>query len=353
MDLAQKEDYLQQLFRDVFHNEIDYRTCSFSYMPASASNFAAVTTLAFSRARRSRLFQLPSWIKHFVGLQTFIVHDLPDLRELPDSLGRLTALQSLYINDCSNLVRLPDQIKEFTKLDHLEIHRCFNLTALPAVIGQLASLRYLIVTESRISCLPDSVGDLAMLETIRIQNCNHMHYLPTTISRCSKLRTIDILGPLTELPDLSNLKSLLQLHVTSRLITCLPPSVNELKELQTLDISWCINLVSLPEIGNLVSLQKLNIYLCRLTLPKSIGVLALSEIITSDWRLHHNISGHVKHPHGHLQVRTSTHHVHYFTNYRQTILTLIMASSRRKKLRQPPSEIWELVLHFVVGLVGH
>ncbi|XP_044466545.1 disease resistance protein RGA2-like [Mangifera indica] len=80
-----------------------------------------------------------------LGVQTFVIIDLPSLVDLPQLIlrGSANTLQRMRIEGCHNLVELPEWLQDLTSLQTLEIINCPELSRLPEGMQHLTALRQL------------------------------------------------------------------------------------------------------------------------------------------------------------------------------------------------------------------
>lgn len=106
-----------------------------------------------------------------------------------------------------------------------------------------------------VAILPGSIFNLINLEVLRIDHCL-VHSLPTALGLLEKLKLIVASGCrlLGEIPmepgSLSSLKVLLLRHTN---ITSIPETIRSLSCLETLDLAWCVQPRTLPELQSSLS----------------------------------------------------------------------------------------------------
>ncbi|KAL1194201.1 Disease resistance protein ADR2 [Cardamine amara subsp. amara] len=168
------------------------------------------------------------------------------LKELPD-FSNATNLESLNLNNCTALVELPSSFSNLHKLDHLQLRSCKSLQVIPSLIN------------------------LVSLEKISMNGCSRLRNFPNLGINNLVLRHIDISGSvnlktfLTDLPT-----SLKYLNLINSGIERITDCIKGLHNLETLLLSSCKRLVSLPEIPS--SLEYLTAVNCE-SLERVIGPL--------------------------------------------------------------------------------
>jgi Leucine-rich repeat (LRR) protein len=216
---------------------------------------------------------------------------------LPPSLGQLAELQTLTIIEC-NITRLPEELGLLKKLKQIRLSRCYRLRLLPESLGQLAGLNMLAISECPLIVLPNSIGSLSSLRSLSLYACELLTRLPESLGQLTALRTLDI--------------------TSSAALTSLPASLRQLTALEHLTITDCTFLAELPE---------------------TISYLSLSQL-TVNWGWYGKIPGHVSHPKGSVELRSSNVKICNLTNYFQTIMTMAICMRRRHaRLVRLPSEI--------------
>ncbi|KAL4601015.1 hypothetical protein ACB092_11G241500 [Castanea dentata] len=224
--------------------------------------------------------------------------DLSDnsIRMLPNSITRLHNLQTLKLFECHSITKLPSG---FTKLVNLRLLEINTLTHIPRGWEQMTSLQALSVFKFEIkrnSGLKDLQGSNELkfpkLQEISLYNYegvkfpNWMSSLTTLVEfRLEDSNKCQHLPPLEQLPNLKQwqgFKSLQSLEITRcpNLIS-LPEGINVLTSLQRLDIWFCPKLKSLPEgIQGLTSLQTLEIWHCPKLKSLPEGIQGLTSLQT-------------------------------------------------------------------------
>ncbi|KAL1194214.1 Disease resistance protein ADR2 [Cardamine amara subsp. amara] len=189
------------------------------------------------------------------------------LKELPD-LSKATNLESLNVGKCTALVELPSSISNLYKLDVLNTWSCESLEVIPRLTN-LASTNIDMEGCSRLSSFPDlptKIKNLSVKGTA-------VEELPASLTYCSCLESLRYNGNLkafiTDLPT-----SVRSLDLSKSGIERITDSIKGLHNLQTLDISDCKRLVSLPELP--CSLQYLDARNCE-SLERVSGPLNISN----------------------------------------------------------------------------
>ncbi|KAM3690934.1 hypothetical protein ACB098_09G160700 [Castanea mollissima] len=211
------------------------------------------------------------------NLETLVLNDCGELRELHPSIERLTSLTSLYIRYCKNLVCLPSTICSLKSLESLDLSRCSRFKNLPENPWIIEGLRMLDLSKTAIEEIPSSLGGLIGLTSLTLRSCENLVHLPSTICSLKSLESLDLSGCYNfyNLPEnLGNVKGLKRLDLSETAIKELPSSIERLTSLTSLNIRYCVNLVWLPStIWSLKSLESLDLSKCSNfdNLPENLG----------------------------------------------------------------------------------
>jgi Leucine-rich repeat (LRR) protein len=242
----------------------------------------------------------------FPKLKRLVMQGCESLKRLPESIGHLTDLEHLDLTNCIKLVTLPDSIVRLVSLRLLQLDVCDELQQLPEELGKLTNLETLSVCYcDTLSKLPASVGGLKMLKTLNMESTG-VRDLPmgfgllTSLTSlilpglCSvgeifqglqSLTLLDVLNGFGDMGGLGALTALKELKLCQHgTITTLPKSLGNLKLLVHLDISecvelltvealpeglehldfrHCINLVEIPSLASMRSLMYLDLTNCK------------------------------------------------------------------------------------------
>ncbi|XP_039155884.1 plant intracellular Ras-group-related LRR protein 4-like [Eucalyptus grandis] len=83
-----------------------------------------------------------------------------DIRDETNSVGKSMHLRELNITDCELIEHVRDEIGVLAKPERFSLRGCYGVSILPTSIGDLALLKKLDLSITRIGSLPESVGKL-------------------------------------------------------------------------------------------------------------------------------------------------------------------------------------------------
>ncbi|KAL5565318.1 hypothetical protein UlMin_028482 [Ulmus minor] len=262
------------------------------------SNFKFLRSLSLIGMRFKILLDKVGKLIH---LRYLDLSDNYEIKVLPDSITRLHHLETLILENCAHLERLPQDMKKLVNLRHLELSGCRSLTHVPRGIGELTSLQTLSLfkvvddNNDQLSNQCARLGELSGLNNLhgklRIE-LGHVKDVASE-SKAAKLKDKEQLQSLylswrrryvenienyeMALDGFQPAQTLKALHMENYMGLRISDWLSSLTRLQSLHISGCFNLVSLPnEIGNLSSLGYLNLGECSslASLPNEIGNLS-------------------------------------------------------------------------------
>ncbi|BFI30108.1 protein MpNBS-LRR5 [Marchantia polymorpha subsp. ruderalis] len=201
-----------------------------------------------------------------------------ELKSVPGTICKLEELRDLQLDHCKKLVSLPRTIKDLRKLENL------NLFLTNVWDGPKSTRRALpkYIKPIKPAANLQDVASLTSLTTLKISNLSILpgpsYPLPLQLSCLKSLKSLRHLQVnfirVSSLPDISNLTALQTLDLSwCKDLLSLPLGVESLPELRRLDLKSCWSLKHLPALDELPNLECLDISRCRLIkqLPKSFG----------------------------------------------------------------------------------
>ncbi|CAL5401861.1 unnamed protein product [Camellia sinensis] len=202
------------------------------------------------------------------GTKNLILKDCINLVEVHESIGKLGRLVFLNLKGCKNLEKLPSKIGHVTSLEKLILSGCSKLDQLP----ELGKMKYLTVLHAdgtainRIATTTSedkSWSSLFWSWVLKPRKSTESIYFPSaslpgslvslSLSNCN-LSNDDLMK------SLGSLSVLQDLNLSENPISSLPEGIKGLNVLQSLRLSRCTRLQSLPELP--MSLEMLNIDGC-------------------------------------------------------------------------------------------
>ncbi|XP_027180107.1 disease resistance protein RPP4-like isoform X1 [Coffea eugenioides] len=140
---------------------------------------------------------LPHQLQYLTTLTSLSLHNFGGIRVLPDWIGNLVSLETLKLRDCDKLQSLPPEaaMRRLTKLTCVDVFDWSGLRS-ASTLREL-QLRGLPHTES----LPHQLQYLATLTSLTLANFGGIEVLPDWIGDLVSLETL-------ELSDCENLRSL-------------------------------------------------------------------------------------------------------------------------------------------------
>ncbi|CAL5057324.1 unnamed protein product [Urochloa decumbens] len=232
---------------------LDLGNCHSGNLPASIGKLKQLRYLSAPDMQHTKV------PKHVTSLSKLIHLDLSGsvkISTLPDSVNKLRNLLHLDLSGCCNLHSLPESFGDLMNLSHLNLANCSLLNTLPESVDKLRSLLHLELCGcSGICSLPKSFGELINLQRLDLADCYNLRSLPKSFGRLYELQYLNLSGCLK-----------LNLRVDIETICCLT-------KLQYLNLSHCPSLIHIPEsVNNLKNLHTLDLSKCHWIeiFPKSL-----------------------------------------------------------------------------------
>ncbi|KAM5559903.1 putative disease resistance protein RGA4 [Rosa sericea] len=256
-------------------------------MPIASILSNQLTTLTYLRLRYVKgLTCLPEgMLENNKNLAHLKIWECSELTHISEGFEYCCAsLSHLKIYFCANLRYLPDGMLT-PSLKELTLWYCGNLEYIPdATHGGLTSLETLKVCYCyKITSIPFSQG-LPSLGELRIEDCPELSSLPGGLEFCTSIRSLTILKcPKVPSISIESLSTSLQELCVSNLDS-LPISRGGFTSLRQLTIEFCESAEFGPEFSSflqtLVSLQTLNISHCKNleTIPSSDKLTSLRSL---------------------------------------------------------------------------
>jgi Leucine-rich repeat (LRR) protein len=239
-------------------------------------------------------------LEWFVGFPSLRYLNLgsANLEKVPDwihAINMLPPLRELHLTGCG-LVTLPQSIStvNFTLLSVIDLSKnyfnSFKTWWLTNVSG-LSTIK--LVSSELIGAILVGLGHLNNLCNLELGYNYFVGKIPNSFSNLCNLQTFDmeynnISGEINDFLDglsqCSN-NSLEDLNLNGNMLLGgnLPPSLDELRNLETIDVSQCSIMGSIPDsIGNLSSLQKVHLSYNQIngTIPESIEKLSMLILLS-------------------------------------------------------------------------
>ncbi|KAB2607320.1 disease resistance RPP13-like protein 1 [Pyrus ussuriensis x Pyrus communis] len=205
-------------------------------------------------------------------LEYFGIWCCQNLKSLPDGLCYLSNLQELHIYGCGSLVSFPRLSggRRPSNLRKIYIRNCEKLEALPEDMHNLNSLEEWTIDYREGLPFPPN---LTFLEIKKVKSCKSLWELEWGLHRLTSLTYLIINGEDPDTvsfpPNMVQTETLFPKSLTNLSIKGFPnlkklssKGFQFLTSLQSLQLSNCPKLASIPEEGLPPSLKKLIIYMC-------------------------------------------------------------------------------------------
>ncbi|XLT45697.1 hypothetical protein HN873_038301 [Arachis hypogaea] len=183
-------------------------------------------------------------------------------------------LRYLYLGNCASLKKLTDSICKLQSLQSLRLY-CDSLEELPKNMNKLIYLQYLLLADIKITSLSSmNIGRFQQLKFLYLFKCSRLVYVPSAVGRLTTLKKLVFLfcNKLVYFEDeeeegkqhvlVNNLNLQLFSITGSNNLDALPKWLERATKLQYLSISMS-GIKSLPTRLPMTSLEELDIYWCK------------------------------------------------------------------------------------------
>ncbi|KAF3784441.1 Disease resistance protein, partial [Nymphaea thermarum] len=241
--------------------ELSARSCAnLAILPHSIGQ---MKSLEFLLLDNSSIEWLPNTIGSLINLKTLSIRRCKKLKCLPSSMGKMRNLCHIYMNE-TIISELPEDFGMLSDLRILEMQQCSLIKFLHGNFGDLRELRELSMRKmSQITMLPSSISQLCHLEKLDASLCSLVERsIPSDFGNLTSLVTLDLShNKFCSLPSsLSDLSKLEELSVSHcRELQSLPPLPSSLRRLSATN---CTAMQEIPDISNLKNLMELLLTNC-------------------------------------------------------------------------------------------
>src|SRR5262249_55751992 len=187
---------------------------------------------------RKGLDEVPPEVFSHPELEVLILAD-NRLTRVPEEIGTLRRLRMLDLGH-NQIADLPETMAQIGDIsDYLYLHDNRLNEIRESLFAGMKKLRYLNLSENRLTRLPDSIGNLISLEELHADG-NPLGALPESFSRLTALREVHLRNAgLQEVPEcLRALTRLNILDLHGNHISEIPEWLSGLSELVKLDLRW-------------------------------------------------------------------------------------------------------------------
>ncbi|XP_062079957.1 disease resistance protein RPV1-like [Humulus lupulus] len=186
------------------------------------------------------------------------------IKELHSSIGYLKNLLVLDLGHCEWIKNLPTSIRNLESLEYLDMIGCKSIKKFPELPRNIKVLHLSGTSIQRVD-IP-SFECLPCLHILNMNSCKELESLPTSICKLKSLVTLDLgfCSQLKSFPEiLEPMEKLEKLNLEETRIEETPSTIENLVVLDELNLNYCKNLKCLPTtICKLKSLTKLYILHC-------------------------------------------------------------------------------------------
>ncbi|XP_020965565.1 TMV resistance protein N-like isoform X2 [Arachis ipaensis] len=182
-----------------------------------------------------------------------------------ESIGFMPNLVYLSASECSKLKHFVPEMY-LPSLEVLSFYFCKSLQSFPEIMQEMDKPLKINLVNSAIEEFPNSIGNLTGLEHIDISKSKRLQYLPD-----------EDLHPILHIHQ-----KLEGINVSNNCFSSLPKCIEGFLHLKILDVSYCNNLMIIPELPS--SIQKVDARYCLSLTPQS-STMPLSKILQETKRI--------------------------------------------------------------------
>lgn len=183
-----------------------------------------------------------------------------ELMAIPSSIGNATNLKTLNIQVCQSLIELPSAIWGLKRLNKLLIGGCSKLKHLGSQLKSFpdisAKIRDFNMSNTAIEEFPSSIMSFSCLRKLNIMAGQSLKMFPDVPDSIEVLQFANLV--IEEIPrSIQNLSRLTELSMQRcENLKVLPANIN-LENLSSLDLSYCTQLKTFPEISTSIEVLEL------------------------------------------------------------------------------------------------
>ncbi|XP_030445403.1 TMV resistance protein N-like [Syzygium oleosum] len=177
--------------------------------------------------RGSNIERLGAGFQNFKNMTSINFEGCEQLIEIPD-FSTIKNLESLILDGCTALIKVHESVGFLPKLVDLFLDDCPNLSSFPATIELKSLQNFTLNGSTKLKTFPDVGEYMTRLDCLYLQDSG-IEELPSSIERLVNLRSVYLTG--------------------SKNLTCLPPTMYKLHNLQDLSLGGCSKLGKIPELG--------------------------------------------------------------------------------------------------------
>ncbi|PWA80033.1 TMV resistance protein N [Artemisia annua] len=212
------------------------------------------------------------------NLEQLLLRNCLNLEELHNSVGCLQKLVKLDVSYCLGLKRFPwKMLGKLTSLQNLKFSYCSNIMKISHEVGSRKSVVHLKSSDETFYSISDSLCQLHQQRKINLSGNTNLESIPNLPPNIKKIKASGCKRLVNLPPNISQLQNMkvLILNECMKLSSKGFIKVTELRNLRKLQMRNCNLLQVSCEIGNLVSLQHLDLSRNPFSsLPESFSNLA-------------------------------------------------------------------------------